>query len=86
MRTLLIIRLPEGSTRRSQFLGRNDLDDPDRAGGVLTYSFDKRLINILKDPTIWGKIALPVLMAFTSKYAISIYENVAQENCGGRDR
>jgi hypothetical protein len=25
-----------------QFLGGNDLDDPDRPAGVLTYSFDKR--------------------------------------------
>src|SRR4051794_28260803 len=78
MRTLLIVRLPDGKTRRVQFLGGNDLDDPDRPAGVLTYSFDKRLIEALKDSTIWGKIALPVLMAFTSKYAISLYENLAQ--------
>ena len=45
---------------------------------MLTYSFDKRLIEILKDSTIWGKIALPVVMALSSKYAISLYENVAQ--------
>ena len=36
------------------------------------------MIEILKDSTIWSKIALPVLMAFTSKYAVSLYENVAQ--------
>ena len=72
------MRLPDGKTRRVQFLGGNDLDDPDRPAGVLTYSFDKRLIEILKDSTIWGKIALPVLMAFTSKYAVSLYENIAQ--------
>jgi hypothetical protein len=78
MRTILIVRLPTGATRRVQFLGGNDLDDPGRPAGVLTYSFDKRLIEILKDSTIWGKIALPVLMAFTSKYAVSLYENIAQ--------
>jgi len=78
MRTLLVVRLPNGSTRRVQFLGGNDLDDPDRPAGVLTYSFDKRLIEVLRDSTIWGKIALPVLMAFTSKYTISLYENLAQ--------
>jgi hypothetical protein len=78
MRTLIIVRLPDGGRRRVQFLGGNDLDDPGRAGGVLTYSFDKRLIEILKDSTIWGKIALPVVMALSSKYAISLYENVAQ--------
>jgi hypothetical protein len=50
---------PHGKTRRVQFLGGNDLDDPDRSAGVLTYSFDRRLIEILRDSTIWGKIALP---------------------------
>jgi hypothetical protein len=78
MRTLLVMRLPDGKTRRVQFLGGNDLDDPDRPAGVLSYSFDKRLIEVLKDSTIWGKIALPVLMAFTTKYAVSLYENLAQ--------
>jgi hypothetical protein len=78
MRSILTVRLPDGRTRRVQFLGGNDLDDPDRPAGVLTYSFDKRLIEVLRDSTIWGKIALPVLMAFTSKYAVSLYENLAQ--------
>ena len=78
MRTILTIRLASGKTRRVQFLGGNDLDDPDRPAGALTYSFDKRLIEILRDSTIWGKIAIPVLMAFTSKYAVSLYENIAQ--------
>ena len=78
MKTLLVVKMPDGKTRRVQFLGGNDLDDPDRPAGVLNYSFDKRLIEILKDSTVWGKIAIPVLMAFTSKYAVSIYENIAQ--------
>ena len=78
MRTILVVKLPDGRTRRVQFLGGNDLDEPDRPAGVLTYSFDKRLIEILEDSRIWGKITLPVLMAFSSKYAVSLYENIAQ--------
>jgi hypothetical protein len=78
MRTLLTVTMPDGKTRRVQFLGGNDLDAPDRSAGVLTYSFDKRLIEILKNSAVWGKIAIPVLMAFTSKYAVSLYENIAQ--------
>ena len=78
MQAILTVRLPDGRTRRVQFLGGNDIDDPDRSAGVLTYSFDKRLVAILKDSAIWGKIALPILMAFTSKYAVSLYENGAQ--------
>lgn len=78
MTTILKVRLPDGRTRRVQFLGGNDLDDPDRPSGVLNYSFDKRLVEILKDSAIWGKIALPVLMAFSSKYSVSLYEHVSQ--------
>lgn len=78
MRTILTVKHVDGKTRRVQFLGGNDLDDPDRPAGVLTYSFDKRLIQILRDSQIWGRIAIPVLMAFTSRYSISLYENLAQ--------
>ncbi|MBP0447741.1 replication initiation protein [Roseomonas sp. SSH11] len=78
MRTLLVVRLPNGKTRRVQFLGGNDLDSPDRPAGVLTYSFDAMLIEILQKSTIWGKIALPIIMSFSSKYSVSLYENVAQ--------
>lgn len=78
MRTILVVKRPDGSTRRVQFLGGNDLDSPDRPAGVLTYSFDNLLIEILQKSSVWGKIAIPLLMAFTSKYAVSLYENVAQ--------
>jgi plasmid replication initiation protein len=78
MKTLLTVKTPDGKTRRVQFLGGNDMDDPDRPAGVLTYSFDKRLIEVLQDSAIWGKIALPVIMAFSSKYSVSLYENATQ--------
>lgn len=78
MRTIITVRMANGTTRRVQFLGGNDMDSPDRPAGVLTYSFDKRLVDVLKLSTIWGKISIPVLMAFTSKYAVSLYENAAQ--------
>ena len=78
MRSILTLRMQNGKTRRVQFLGGNDMDEPDRRAGVLTYSFDRRLIDILQQSTIWGKIKLPVLMAFSSKYSVSLYENIAQ--------
>jgi hypothetical protein len=78
MTSILKVRLPDGRTRRVQFLGGNDLDDPERPAGVLSYSFDKRLVEILRDSAIWGKISLPVLMAFSSKYSVSLYEHIAQ--------
>jgi plasmid replication initiation protein len=78
MRTILTVKQPNGTKTRVQFLGGNDLDDPSRPAGVLTYSFDKRLIKILQDSTVWGKINVAVLMAFMSKYSVSLYENIAQ--------
>jgi hypothetical protein len=78
MQTILTVKLSGGRTRRVQFLGGNDMDDPGRPAGTLTYSFDKRLVEMLRDSSIWGKIALPVLIAFSSKYAVSLYENASQ--------
>ena len=78
MQTVLTVRLAGNRVRRVQFLGGNDMDDPDRPAGTLTYSFDKRLVEILRDSSIWGRIALPVLMAFSSKYAVSLYEHACQ--------
>jgi hypothetical protein len=79
MCTILTIKEPNGSKSRVQFLGGNNLDSPNRPAGVFTYSFDKKLIKILQDSTVWGKINVPVLMAFMSKYSVSLYENIAQK-------
>lgn len=78
MTTLLVVPLPGGKTRRVQVLGGTDMDSPDRPGGTLSYSFDWRLIEILRDSGIWGRISIPTLMALSSKYSISLYEAVAQ--------
>lgn len=78
MQTVLTVKLRGNVVRRVQFLGGNDMSDPTRPAGTLTYSFDKRLVEILRDSSIWGKIAIPVLMAFSSKYAVSLYENASQ--------
>jgi hypothetical protein len=78
MQTILTVRLPDGSVTRVQFLGGNNMSDSRRPSGKLTYSFDKRLVEILQDSSIWGRIYVPELMALSSKYAVSLYENVAQ--------
>lgn len=78
MQTIIVVQHKDGSVRRVQFLGGNDMDDPSRPHGAFTYSFDKRLIEILKDSSIWGRIDLNVLMALSSKYGVSLYEAVSQ--------
>ena len=78
MMTLLIFKDANGDDCRVQFLGGNNMTAKGRPGGVLTYSFDKRLIELLEPSARWGQISLPVLMSFSSKYAISLYENITQ--------
>lgn len=78
MRTIIRIKKPDGEIERVAVLGGNNMSSPSRRAGVLTYRFDSGLIKILEDSTIWGKIALPILMALTSKYAVSLYEHVTQ--------
>lgn len=78
MKTVVTVRLSNGNTRRVQLLGGNDMGDEDRARGVLTYSFDPRLVALLNNSTVFGKIEIAVMMAFSTKYALALYEAVAR--------
>ena len=49
-----------------------------RPRGELTYSFDKRLIEVLRDSISFGKLELSVMAAFNSKYALALYEHVSR--------
>ncbi len=78
MKTIVTARLPDGRTRRVALLGGNDMSDPDRAPGALTYSFDKRLVPLLRESSVFGKIELSVMRAFSTKYALALYEAIAR--------
>ena len=78
MKTIVRVRLADGQTRRVQLLGANDMYDDERPDGVLTYSFDPKLVGLLKNSTVFGKLEVQVMMAFTSSYALSLYEAVAR--------
>ena len=49
-------------------------DDEGDPTGEVVYSLSKGLRDILKHSTIWGRIQAQVMFAFTSKYALSLYE------------
>ena len=49
----------------------DDESDPD---GEVTYRLSQALREILKDSTIWGRIQSQVMFAFTSKYALALYD------------
>ena len=74
MKALCTARLADGKTRRFQLLGGNDMDDEDRPDGHLTYSFDDRLVEVLRNSHSFGKLQLAVMRAFSSKYALALYE------------
>lgn len=74
-----VVRYRCGSTvRRFQLLGGNDMGDSDRSRGYLTYSFDKRLVELLDNSTMFAKLEIAVIAAFSSKYALALYEHVAR--------
>lgn len=78
MKTVAKCQMPNGSTTRFQLLGGNNMGDPMRPRGELTYSFDKRLIEVLRDSISFGKLELSVMAAFNSKYALALYEHVSR--------
>lgn len=79
MQTIARCRMPDGSMVRFQLLGGNNMGDPMRPRGEMTYSFDKRLIEVLKGSGTFGKLELAVMDAFSSKYALALYEHMSRK-------
>jgi hypothetical protein len=48
--------------------------DEDSPNAVLVYNFPKGLRRIIQDSRYWGRIKAFVMFAFTSKYALALYE------------
>lgn len=79
MQTVARVRLQNGSVVRFQLLGGNNIGDPLRPRGEMTYSFDKRLIEVLRSSGTFGKLELAVMDAFSSKYALALYEHMSRK-------
>lgn len=80
MMTLVTVRLPDGTTRRFQLLGGNDMTDPQRRLGTFTYTFDRRLVELLADSKVFGKLDIQTMMAFSTRYALALYEAIARRS------
>lgn len=78
MTTVVTMRRADGSTDRVQLLGWNNLTDPKRRHGTLKYSIPPELAVLLRDSLVFAKLEMEVLRAFTSKYALALYEAVAR--------
>lgn len=75
--TLIEARLTNGKTRTVQMLGSCDIDDDERADGMLKYDFHRKLVPLLRASEIYARMETKVLSAFTSKYALALYEALA---------
>lgn len=49
-------------------------DDDDDPFGQVIYEFSPAMRAIIKDSTLWGRVRSAVVFAFTSKYALALYE------------
>ena len=76
-KTLIHARMPDGATRTVQMLGGTDICDSTREDGILRYDFHRKLVPVLRDSEVYARMETKVLAAFTSKYALSLYEVVA---------
>ncbi|MEM9053874.1 MAG: replication initiation protein [Pseudomonadota bacterium] len=74
-----VVRYRAGDVvKRFQLLGGNDMGNSDREHGYLVYRFDKNLIELLGNSTMFAKLRLEVVAAFSSKYALALYEHIAR--------
>lgn len=67
----------EAAIFATQLLGETTRTiDEDSPNAVLLYSFPKGLRRIIQDSRYWGRIKAYVMFAFSSKYALALYEAV----------
>ena len=63
------------ATRLVQILSDTTVSDDDsNPAGQVVYSFSPGMRGIIKDSTLWGRVRSAVVFAFTSKYALALYE------------
>jgi hypothetical protein len=78
-KTLVTVQMADGGTRTVQILGGTDIYDSDREDGILKYDFHRKLVPVLRESTIYARMEIKVLSAFTSKYALSLYEVLSKK-------
>ena len=79
MKTLVEVPTKDGNgapaTKLVQILSDSTVtDNENNPAGQVVYSFSKKMREIIKDSTLWGRVRSAVVFAFTSKYALALYE------------
>lgn len=81
MKTLILIPTRDSNgnkaTTRVQLLASTTTtDDEDNPTGEVTYSFHREVRDIISRSDYWGRIKASVMFAFSSKYALALYEAI----------
>lgn len=81
MKTLILIPTRDSmgnkATTRVQLLASTTTtDDEDNPTGEVAYSFHKEVRDIISRSDYWGRIKASVMFAFSSKYALALYEAI----------
>jgi hypothetical protein len=79
MRTLVEVPTKDSNgapaTKLVQILSDTTVtDDENNPAGQVVYRFSLGMREIIKDSTLWGRVRSAVVFAFTSKYALALYE------------
>lgn len=79
MRTLVEVPTKDSqgapATKLVQILSDSTVtDNENNPQGQVKYSFSRGMRDIIKDSTLWGRVKSAVVFAFTSKYALALYE------------
>lgn len=75
MRTIVRVRVEQDgrpAVMKITLLSRTT--EHDDAAGLLYYRFDSELRRIIQDSRVFGRLRKEVMFAFTSKYALALYE------------
>lgn len=65
------------ATLRTALLsGTTTTDDEDAPNGEVTYSFSREMREIVRNSRYWGRIKPQIMFAFSSKYALALYESL----------
>lgn len=76
MRVVVTVHHPDGRTTTNvRLLGDNETD---RKEGTLTFELSMKLVELMRDSTIFGKLEIRTMTALSSKYALALYEMVAR--------
>src|SRR5919202_5308785 len=79
MTTLVLVPTKDSkgrkATRRTTLLSdTTTTDDEDNPQGEVRYSFSPTMREILRQSQYWGRIKPHVMFAFSTKYALALYE------------